>query len=183
MDWQRRASSCTEPEKGTANTTVVKSLLWTLVNSRNDINLALSFIIQSKIIRTICKLKKMLTHLAAGLYITIWDYSISKCCYLMFSQKEIIAVNSRYTSCCYWPPSFQSHHILGWLFWLILITWSKHITGPSVSHKTRKLIRMFHWNFYQFSNQDSSLKLYKSLIRPHLEYVSAVYMEPSLAIG
>ena len=39
MDWQRCASSCIEPEKGIANNTTVKSLLWMLVKSRKDINL------------------------------------------------------------------------------------------------------------------------------------------------
>ena len=39
---------------------------------------------------------------------------------------------------------------------------------------------MFYKNFYKYSNQDTSLKLYKSLIRPHLEYASAVW-SPHLA--
>ena len=55
------------------------------------------------------------------------------------------------------------------------LTWGKHISY--ITHKTRKLIGMFFRNFYKFSNQDTctSLKLYKSLIRPHLKYASAVW--------
>ena len=52
------------------------------------------------------------------------------------------------------------------------LAWGKRIT--SISHKTRKLIGMFYWNFYKFFDQDTSLKLCKLLILPHLEYASAV---------
>ena len=58
------------------------------------------------------------------------------------------------------------------------LTWAKHIN--SICNKTRKLVGMFYRNFYKYSNQDTSLKLYKSLIRPHLEYASAVW-SPHLA--
>ena len=53
------------------------------------------------------------------------------------------------------------------------LTWGKHITA--ISHKTRKLIRIFFRKFCKFSNHNTSLKLYKSLICPHLEYASAVW--------
>ena len=52
-------------------------------------------------------------------------------------------------------------------------TWSKHIT--SICNKTRKLIGMYYRKFYKYSNQVTSLKLYKSIIRPHLEYASPVW--------
>ena len=39
---------------------------------------------------------------------------------------------------------------------------------------------MLFRNFYKFSKQDTLLKLYKSLIRPHLEFASAVW-SPHLA--
>ena len=39
---------------------------------------------------------------------------------------------------------------------------------------------MFYRNFYNYSTKDTSLRLYKSLIRPHLEYASAIW-SPHLA--
>ena len=39
---------------------------------------------------------------------------------------------------------------------------------------------MLFRNFYKFSNQDTSLKLYKSMIHPHLKYASAIW-SPDLA--
>ena len=39
---------------------------------------------------------------------------------------------------------------------------------------------MFFRKFYKFSNQETSLKLYKSLTRRHLEYASTVW-SPHLA--
>ena len=53
------------------------------------------------------------------------------------------------------------------------LTWARHITN--ICNKTRKLIGMFYRNFYKYSSKDTSLKLYKSLIRPHLEYAPAIW--------
>ena len=52
-------------------------------------------------------------------------------------------------------------------------TLSKHVT--SICNKIRKLIGMYHRKFYKYSNQETSLTLYKSIIRPHLEYASPVW--------
>ncbi len=34
---------------------------------------------------------------------------------------------------------------------------------------------MFYRKFYMYSSRETSLKFYKSLFRPHMEYVSAVW--------
>ena len=47
--------------------------------------------------------------------------------------------------------------------------------------KTRKLIGIFFKNFYKFSNQGTSLKLYKYLIRPHLDVNASAVWSPQLA--
>ena len=53
------------------------------------------------------------------------------------------------------------------------LTWSYHIN--TICKKTRKLIRLLYRNFYQFSNPSTLLKLYKSLIRPHMDYACAIW--------
>ena len=58
------------------------------------------------------------------------------------------------------------------------LTWSYHFN--TICKKTRKLIGLLHRNFYQFSNPSTLLKLYKSLIRPHMEYARMVW-DPHLA--
>ena len=104
--------------------------------------------------------------------------NVLKCCYIIFSRKRTpltpdtpLVVND------YCLTRVDHFKYLGVTFSADL-TWGKHIS--SITHKTRKLIGMFFRNFYKFSNQDTLLKLYKSLIRPHLEYASAVW-SPHLA--
>ena len=53
------------------------------------------------------------------------------------------------------------------------MTWSPHITN--VCNKSRKLIGLLYRRFYQNSSSHILLKLYKSFIRPHLEYSSVVW--------
>ena len=53
------------------------------------------------------------------------------------------------------------------------MSWSPHITN--ICNKTRKLIGLLYRRFYQNSNSQTLLTLYKSFIRPHLEYSSAVW--------
>ena len=53
------------------------------------------------------------------------------------------------------------------------LSWSHHI--GLVCKKTRKLLRMLYRNFYHFSSSHILVKLYKSLIRPHIEYACSVW--------
>ena len=48
------------------------------------------------------------------------------------------------------------------------LSWALHI--EEITSKARKLVGMLYRNFYRWSSSDALLKLYLSLIRPHLEY-------------
>ena len=43
--------------------------------------------------------------------------------------------------------------------------------------KTRKIIRMLYRQFYQWSDPKVLIKLYTTMVRPHLEYVAPVSVE------
>jgi len=53
------------------------------------------------------------------------------------------------------------------------LSWSQHV--GLVCKKTRKLLGMLYRNFYQFTSSHILVKLYKSLIRPHIEYTCSVW--------
>ena len=52
------------------------------------------------------------------------------------------------------------------------LSWALHI--EEISSKARKLVGMLYRNFYRWSSSDALLKLYLSLIHPHLEYAVQV---------
>jgi len=58
------------------------------------------------------------------------------------------------------------------------LTWSKHI--QTVSSKARRIICMLYRQFYHCTSTPALLHLYKTQIRPHLEYASVVW-DPYLA--
>ena len=53
------------------------------------------------------------------------------------------------------------------------LSWTTHIS--SVCAKSRRLLGLLYRRFYTFSDSPSLLKLYSSLIRPHLEYCSFLW--------
>ena len=53
------------------------------------------------------------------------------------------------------------------------LSWLPHIT--SLCNKTRRLVGMVYKKFYQHSDSRTLLKLYLSIIRPHIEYASPVW--------
>ena len=56
------------------------------------------------------------------------------------------------------------------------LSWSPHI--KSVCSKSRKLLGYLFRHFYKFSSPNSLLRLYRSLILPHLSYCSSVWSPP-----
>ena len=53
------------------------------------------------------------------------------------------------------------------------LTWSKHI--QTISSKARRIIGMLYRQFYHYTSTPVLLHLYKTQIRPHLEYASVVW--------
>ena len=53
------------------------------------------------------------------------------------------------------------------------LSWSPHITN--CCNKTRRIIGLLYRRFYQHTNSPCLLRLYKSFIRPHLDYASIVW--------
>ena len=53
------------------------------------------------------------------------------------------------------------------------LSWSDHV--QHVSTKARKIIGLLYRKYYNFTSPATLLQLYKSLVRPHLEYASAIW--------
>ena len=102
-----------------------------------------------------------------------------KCCYMIFSRKHHPSLpdSPLYVGENHALNKTDHFKYLGVNFSTDL-TWSHHINA--VCKKTRKQIGLLYRNFYQFSDPSTLLKLYKSLIRPHMEYASVVW-DPHLA--
>ena len=66
----------------------------------------------------------------------------------------------------------ESFKYLGLLFTADL-SWTTHIT--SICAKAKQILGMLYRQFYQQSQPGTLLKLYISLVRPHLEYASPVW--------
>ena len=53
------------------------------------------------------------------------------------------------------------------------LKWDKHI--DHICSKVRKLVGMIYRNLYQYSDPSFLLMLYKTIVRPHLEYCSILW--------
>ena len=97
----------------------------------------------------------------------------AKCKYMIVSRKRIPSVPSS-------PLLLEGHPLdqvntfkyLGVLLSHDL-SWSEHV--QLICSKARKLLGLFYRCFYNNMSSDSLLQLYIFLVRPHLEYASAVW--------
>ena len=118
-------------------------------------------------------LQKDINAIASSLHMKQLSLNKDKCCYLFISRKRSQLIQ---------PPSLtvdsnplkrvQSYKYLGVLITADL-TWSTHL--QVISTKTRKLLSMFYRRFYSNSTSSTMLKLYKSFIRPNLEYAAVLW--------
>ena len=53
------------------------------------------------------------------------------------------------------------------------LSWSPHINA--ICSKARQVLGLLYRRFYNFSNTDTLIQLYTSLVRPHLEYACPVW--------
>jgi len=79
-------------------------------------------------------------------------FNTAKCKYMRISRKKKCSISA---------PS---------------LSWSQHIRG--ICSKARKIIGMLYRHYYQYADSNTLLKLYTSLIRPHVEYAAPVW-DPS----
>ena len=100
--------------------------------------------------------------------------NLTKCCYMLFSRKHqmTLPATDLYVGDTHALARVDHYKYLGLNFSTDL-SWSHHI--GLVCKKTRKLLRMLYRNFYHFSSSYILVKLYKSLIRPHMEYACSVW--------
>ena len=98
------------------------------------------------------------------------QFNTAKCKYMLISHK-------RHKTTSPTPLTIASHQIESFKYLGLLFTsdlsWSKQIT--SVCNKARRLLGLLYRRFYQQSEPETLLKLYISLVRPHLEYASQVW--------
>ena len=112
--------------------------------------------------------------------ITVWiendnhlKLNVDKCCLMLVSREHTLSLTP--------PPLFihgdsqlQQVNSVKYLGLLLTsdLTWSQHINN--ICSKTRKLTGLFYRRFHHCHPQ-LMLRLYKSLVRPHLEYASQVW--------
>ena len=101
------------------------------------------------------------------------EFNADKCRVMVISRKRLQSIP---------PPSFylngtQLNQVTSYKYLGVTITsnlsWLPHIT--SLCNKARKLVGMIYRRFYQHSDSHTLLKLYLTIIRPHLEYASPVW--------
>ena len=112
---------------------------------------------------------------------TIWEWSQqnaltlnpTKCKFMMISRKKNsllppapLHLGGRLLECV------NSYKYLG-VHLSSDLSWSNHTQHVCV--KAKKLIGLIYRNFYNHIPQNMLLKLYKSLVRPHLEYAAAIW--------
>ena len=107
------------------------------------------------------------------------QFNISKCKHMQISRK-------RHTITSPAPLTIASHQLeevecfkyLGLLFTSDL-SWTQHI--ESICAKARRLLGLLYRRFYQQSQPETLLRLYISLVRPHLPSMESIYNQRHVA--
>lgn len=102
----------------------------------------------------------------------------AKCCYMVISRKRSLRLPP--------PPILVENTpllLVNSVKYLGIqinsdLSWCPHVTN--LCNKTRRLIGLLYRRFYKHAASSTLLQLYKSFIRPHLEYCSVVW-NPYLA--
>ena len=101
------------------------------------------------------------------------EFNTDKCRVMVISRKRSNLIPS--------PPLYlhgtQLNQVNSYKYLGVTITSNLSWLPPimSLCNKTRRLVGMIYRKFYQHSDTHTLLKLYLSIIRPHLEYASPVW--------
>ena len=118
------------------------------------------------------KLQENINELAAWVTTSLLTFNSVKCKYLLLlrrrNQAEIPQLYLRESPL---ERAFK-YKYLGAIFSADL-SWSEHI--QSISSKAKRLLGVLYRQSYRYSSSSTLTTLYKSLIRPHLEYASPVW--------
>ena len=97
----------------------------------------------------------------------------SKCCYMLITRKKACSIPPPILYVSGTPLlSVSSVRYLGVQLNSDL-SWSPHISN--LCAKARRLVGVLYRRFYKHANTSTLLHLYKSFIRPHLEYCAIVW--------
>ena len=116
-------------------------------------------------------LQRDITSLCSWLAINHLTLNLTKCCYMPFSRKHQQTLSD--TNGNTHALARVDHYKYLGLNFSTDLSWSHHV--GQICKKTRKLVGMLYRNFYQFSRSHILVKLYKSLIRSHMEYACPVW--------
>ena len=119
-------------------------------------------------------LQRDITSLCSWISTNYLTLNLANCCYMVFSKKHQLTLpdSELHIGDSHALVRVSHYKYLGLNFSADL-SWSHHI--DLICRKTRKLIGMLYRNFYQFSSPSVMAKLYKPLIRPHLEYACTIW--------
>ena len=129
-----------------------------------------------------CFLQFDLNNISSWLTYSLLKLNSSKSKYIFFSHKSPSHFDSfhplsisqipidRVSSFCYYGVTLSSS-----------LSWSPHIS--SVCSKSRKILGILFRQFYPHSPPSTLINLYKSLVRPHLEYCSIVWNPSSKSLS
>ena len=110
-----------------------------------------------------------------ALWIKTWSMSLqpNKCCAMVISRRK--SPQESYPTLCIEGTPLLYVNSVKYLGICISsnLSWSSHIA--KIHSKGKRLIGMLYRRFYKHANSNTLLKLYASLIRPHLECCSVVW--------
>ena len=119
------------------------------------------------------QLQEDINAVSAFLTLKHLNLNTSKCCHLLLTRKRAHSVLPPVLTLDDVPlASVTSYKYLGVVITSDLM-WSTHVT--TICNKTRRLVGMLYRQFYKHSSKDTLLKLYTSLVRPHLEYAASAW--------
>jgi len=148
----------------------------TAISSDSDVNMFADDIALYRIIKTpadYTHLQSDINSICSCMQRKLLQFNLAKCKLMFITRKRANSLPP--------PPLYLSGTVLdrvcSYKYLGVTLTsdlsWSTHISN--CCNKTRRLIGLLYRHFYQCTNPPSLLRLYRSFIRPHLEYASIAW--------